>query len=617
MTTLAALVRERWGISLDGLTGLHAEQGWSFEESLDGACPTCKGQLHLSGKPYTSAGRTYRYAALVCPPCGHVLSLDDLGVKSRKALYSRLARSGDRRDARSSVVLPKLSPHRPAPLPDGLVITRAWSLPDPRRASSAVKGVLDEMVQRGAVEVGSIGQSILGGQAGQVERIFVDHQGTTWGCVSSEVRLVSASGGSHGLHVVARECRRHPPRADETADFYSFAAAAASVSKVKSMGVDPFHLGHTTTSSVQRLVEMLGDPARNVPIVLLSGQALAHEAVALSARATGAALVATIDGDASWELSRLLGRNLGCYAGAVRAYPPFGGGVVPDCPVWVSRRVAHEGWAAVAEQIIATVASIGRVSTRVPLEAELEREATADALREASEQIEELTRDLAKQTRTTPDREESARDDDIDAIFDLQNEQIEALTKDLEDVQLRNLELEDKLAAAEQTNHSLRLTLKHRRWDVVDEAASVAIIDETVEAAIERLGDPDGALVCTENALRSWRDASYPVPDRMLDALRRLERAAQEWRDADARIGGRLKEWIHNQVGLRFAGSDHGLERAGLQSFDFEGEVWTRIPHIKIDDAKHSDQVGRIYFAIDSARRRWIVDHVGQKLYGR
>ena len=133
-----------------------------------------------------------------------------------------------------------------------------------------------------------------------------------------------------------------------------------------------------------------------------------------------------------------------------------------------------------------------------------------------------------------------------------------------------------------------------------EDGSVVAIVDETVDAAIERMADPTGALVCTEAALRGWRSARYPNPKRMLDALRRLESAAIEWRTNDAEIGERLGDWIQNTTGLRYAGSDQELERRGLATFHFEGRKMSRIPHIKVDDGKHSNQVGRIYFAIDS-----------------
>lgn len=143
---------------------------------------------------------------------------------------------------------------------------------------------------------------------------------------------------------------------------------------------------------------------------------------------------------------------------------------------------------------------------------------------------------------------------------------------------------------------------------------ATAQVSAPIDADLQSVSEPIAGVVLM---LIAGFDARYPDPARMLDALRRLEAAAMEWRSSNAEIGERLGPWIQNTTGLRYAGSDQELERRSLGSFSFEGSKWSRIPHIKIDDAKHSNQVGRIYFAIDSGGRRWIVDHVGQKLYGR
>ena len=50
--------------------------------------------------------------------------------------------------------------------------------------------------------------------------------------------------------------------------------------------------------------------------------------------------------------------------------------------------------------------------------------------------------------------------------------------------------------------------------------------------------------------------------------------------------------------------------------FQFEGEKYSRVPHLKLDDHTTPNQVGRVYFALDNENHRFIVDHVGLKLYG-
>jgi hypothetical protein len=266
---------------------------------------------------------------------------------------------------------------------------------------------------------------------------------------------------------------------------------------------------------------------------------------------------------------------MGCYAGAVRVYLPFRAGEPSgESPIWVSRRVAQHGWDFVSSEIVATVLTIGLAPRRPRVEAELQREAGSAALSSATDEIRRLKAELQRERSVASST--TGVDAEIDAIFNAQNATIARLEAELEASLEANLELEERFAEAEATRQSLQLALSHQQWTKSDAegSASVAIVDESVDAAIERLADPNGALVCTEGALRGWRDARYPDPPRMLDALRRLEAAAIEWRASDAEIGGRLGDWLQVTSGLRYAGSDQGLERRGARLFQLR---WAQV----------------------------------------
>ena len=68
-TTIESIVFHRWGVQLSGSSGRFAEPGWAYEELVPHPCPCCGGELHSLRKPYVSAGKQYRYVALVCPRC--------------------------------------------------------------------------------------------------------------------------------------------------------------------------------------------------------------------------------------------------------------------------------------------------------------------------------------------------------------------------------------------------------------------------------------------------------------------------------------------------------------------------------------------------------------------
>lgn len=623
MATVRELSYEMFGITPAPSVARFDEDGWSYDESIESRCPGCGGDIHAMGKPYTSGGRQYRYAAFVCVDCVRTFTLQDLGVTSRHALTKQ--RSGPQPVLPTKFGAVTIGEDLPTlTVGSGLAGIREWESFDLEKAVKSLSQAVDRWgeslpaspstVQGHLPAGGTFAAQALDGQTGSITTLVVEHQRNLWGCVSSEVRVVQPADAPATLHLVTLECSEHPPGGS---DPLSVAGEVAHASALAVFGVDPFRIGNTTASTVMRLVEMLTSPDRQVPIVLLSGTNRDDQATELVARLNGAALVATIDGDASWALSDSLGASLGCYAGAVRVYPPFDRGAPPaQSPIWVSRRIAQSGWSSVATEVVATVLTAGQGPRRPRMEVDLQREIAASTLASAATEIRRLKEELQdERTAATPANNVDA---EIDAIFDAQNETIARLETELEDALERTLDLEARLADAESTRQSLQVALSHQRWaDAAVGDHVVAVVDDSVEDAIERMADPTGALVCTESALRGWRDARYPDPARMLDALRRLEAAAMEWRSNNAEIGERLGPWIQKTTGLRYAGSDQELERRNLGSFSFEGRKWSRIPHIKIDDAKHSNQVGRIYFAIDAGEQRWIVDHVGQKLYGR
>lgn len=621
MATVADLCYEMFGVRPESAVPRFDEDGWSYEESLDSQCPSCHGELHAMGKPYTSNGREYRYAAFVCAACIRTFTLKDLGHTTRKTLSKQSTHraSTSSRDLASALdEMPSISTH------EGLACVREWKVFDPNAALRAMDTVLirwgEKPVAPNETATGNVPSGGVyaarraSGAAGSIATLIVEHKRTRWGCFSSETRIVQPVDAEPVLHVVTVECNDHGRGIEPI----SAAGEIARGSGLRVFGIDPYQVGNTTEPTVARLVEMLTSGERDVPIVLLSGTNRVSEAAELAARLTGSALVATIDGDASWALSKSLGPAMGCYAGAARVYAAADRGVHPtENPIWVSRRIAQVGWSEVAREIVRTILTGAQAARRPRLEADLQREAARAGLATAADEIERLRAEL-NETRTASPATTFV-DDELDAIFDAQNETISRLEADLDSALERNLELEQQLADSLATRESLELALSYREWTRSDAEGSspVAIVDETVEAAIERMADPTGALVCTEAALRGWRNARYPEPARMLDAIRRLESAAVEWRANNAEIGERLGDWIQNTTGLRYAGSDQELEKRGLAAFRFEGQTMSRIPHIKVDDAKHSNQVGRIYFAIDADKRRWVIDHIGQKLYGR
>lgn len=128
--------------------------------------------------------------------------------------------------------------------------------------------------------------------------------------------------------------------------------------------------------------------------------------------------------------------------------------------------------------------------------------------------------------------------------------------------------------------------------------------------------ETNGAIVFTPRALTSWRRSAYPFPSAMRDALTVLGRAAQEWHARSGEFGMLPDDWLKITWGVNSAFSDQGLAKKKLHKFTYDGRELDRTPHLKLDDNTTPDRVGRVYFALDQEGWRFVVDHVGLKLYG-
>lgn len=112
------------------------------------------------------------------------------------------------------------------------------------------------------------------------------------------------------------------------------------------------------------------------------------------------------------------------------------------------------------------------------------------------------------------------------------------------------------------------------------------------------------ALDCADGTSR------YPHPGAVWRALRDLEKVGRTYNEMGAELGMRFEQFAWKIGGLDVALQDNDYPDCW---FEYEGEWHRRLPHVKIDDAKSPNEVGRIYFALDSAGRRVIVDWFGTK----
>ncbi len=120
------------------------------------------------------------------------------------------------------------------------------------------------------------------------------------------------------------------------------------------------------------------------------------------------------------------------------------------------------------------------------------------------------------------------------------------------------------------------------------------------------------AFVLTSEAQAMLIGNPYRDVPRMWAHLTRLKAAAEAWAGADCQVGAALKPWIREHYGIEIALHDAAL--GTNVEFHFDGRTRSCEPHVKVDDFKSPDECGRIHFAIDPERKRFIVHHIGLHL---
>ncbi len=127
----------------------------------------------------------------------------------------------------------------------------------------------------------------------------------------------------------------------------------------------------------------------------------------------------------------------------------------------------------------------------------------------------------------------------------------------------------------------------------------------------------EGRVVFTPAAATSWSKISYPEPEDMLEKLLALANAAVDLYGEDPGTIGRIDEWFKTRHGLNVATADDTIQKTkALRNFQFDGRTYDQTPHVKVRDGVKPNQVGRIHFAMDSAKKRFVINHVALKLYG-
>ena len=367
-----------------------------------------------------------------------------------------------------------------------------------------------------------------------------------------------------------------------------------------------------TSGDVGALVELLTDPDRRLPVVVIAPAAHGRPAVdpaRLSDKLGGLAHVVHLAArTTTFLLSDVLGVERSTFNGAVRLYwPGFSRRSAPRRhPVWLGDRVEALGFTDLSQQLFQRIGSVSSLSLAVPdLERELRREQAV-----ATQQLVRQRLAEAARQRSTSVVDDPAWRQEYERAAAAEQE----LGHQLEDSQFRVLELEEELEAVRQAFAQVAKA-DAATGDVTEAADNTEVLPpQTVVEAVTRAQAACQYLVILPEALRSASASQYKKPVQVLEDLLALDRLAGDWQRGV--LTSDFKTAFH-EAGL--TGYRGGVSDTARQKYEADyrrryGDQTILLgPHLRRGVGAVSE-ILRIYWHADDDERVFVVGHVGEKL---
>jgi hypothetical protein len=233
----------------------------------------------------------------------------------------------------------------------------------------------------------------------------------------------------------------------------------------------------------------------------------------------------------------------------------------------------------------------------------------ADGLRHQLAAVEKQCVEVENERDSALDRAETAARDELKIVE-------ESLA-----IEQRSTVLGERVAKLQSENDALReafktvATYKSSELPEDTEDELNALPDDVstwkeVALHLPELSGPGFVLTPQAEACADDNNNRYPHPQTMWTTLRSLEEVGRAYNELGAELGKRFELFAQEVGALDVALQDSSYTE---HLFEFEGREYSRLPHVKIDDAKSPNEVGRIYFALDPDQNRLIVDWFGTK----
>lgn len=351
----------------------------------------------------------------------------------------------------------------------------------------------------------------------------------------------------------------------------------------------------------RRAADVLWHSDRAVPVVLVSlveGQGITSNfATKLAGDLAGLAIVATVDEEASWALTRNQGAEWSCFNGALRLYWPFGqGSSQPKLhPLWLRATMLGEGVEPsnasyrMRAQLRRTILGVSALSIREP---SLIRRLTREAREKRQE---ELRQALIGSTGA----------DEYRVIAESYAEENDRIREEIK-------EKEDRISVLEGQVSELQLALRFIPHDEAAIPPDVEVEPETVGEAVRvaRLRFSD-RLVFSDSIDVGVQTLSVDAgpPAKVLRYLEELSELAVA-REVGP-LGKGVVAWLEER-GVTCSIESETVRNAGGRQWVVSGQRVAFDYHLKPSDGVSPDRCVRIYFDLpDDGRVRigWIGRH--------
>jgi hypothetical protein len=352
-------------------------------------------------------------------------------------------------------------------------------------------------------------------------------------------------------------------------------------------------------SGGDEFISLVWDRTRAIPLIAVSdeyGAVLSPDIVEkLASDLAGLAVVARIDRNSSWKVTRLKGKEWSCYGGAIRLFwPAIDDNDSPyQHPLWTRARLLGS--------MIDTEAAADRIRR------ELRRRILGPSAFAISEPpLFSSLRRAAREEELNALRDKATDGADYKALAD---EYFDAASRANETIALRDEEIADLREKIRGLQSALQSKRGGQEEVEPDTETPPSSVDDAVSVAMAELADDlvFGSAV-NEGVAALARDAG--PPDKILRYLRELGEFTRARRKGT--LHSSAIKWLQQRGVTASIESETVRKSGGRKWDDGTGKSMSFDLHLKPSDATAPDRCVRIYFDFDETRGKTIVGWVGR-----